>query len=79
MEPKWLVTVIIVALLAGMVGGLLGVGLAQGGMRMMMAGGSMMMSPQMMLETMRQMMLDPALRREMVEMHKQMHEMMERR
>ncbi|MGH2403537.1 MAG: hypothetical protein ACRDGN_03650 [bacterium] len=42
-------------------------------------GGAMMMSPQGMLETMRLMMLDPVLRREIVAMHKQMHNMMEQR
>ena len=44
-----------------------------------MGGGATMMSPQGMLETMRLVMLDPALRRAMVEMHRQIHDEMERR
>lgn len=81
MDSKALTVVIVVALLAGIVGGVLGATLVQGSMRMMMGmgGGPMVMSPQGMLETMRIMMLDPALRRRMAEMHKQMHDMMERR
>lgn len=81
MDGKTLTLVIVVALLAGIVGGVLGTTLAQGSMRMMMGmgGGAMMMSPHGMLETMRLAMLDPALRRGMLEMHREMHDMMERR
>jgi hypothetical protein len=81
MDGKTLTLVIVVALLAGIVGGVVGTALSQGSMRMMMgmSGGAMMMSPQGMLETMRLAMLDPTLRRGMLEMHREMHDMMERR
>ena len=81
MDARALTIVIVVALLAGIVGGVLGTTLTQNNMRMMMGmgGGATMMSPQGMLETMRLVMLDPALRRAMVEMHRQIHDEMERR
>lgn len=80
MDAKWIAVVIVISLLAGLVGGLLGASITQGGMmRMMGMPGSMMMSPQAMLDTMRLMMLDPALQAGMVEMHRQMHDMMERK
>jgi hypothetical protein len=80
MDAKWVAVVIVISFLAGIVGGLLGTSIAQGGMvRMMGMPGSMMMSPQAMLDTMRRMMLDPALQAGMVEMHRQIHNMMERK
>lgn len=81
MDGRAFTVVVAVALLAGIVGGVLGTTLTQSSMRMMMGGTAapMMMSPQSVLESMRLMMLDPALRGAMVEMHQQVHDMMERR
>ncbi len=78
MESRWIVVVVIIALLTGVVGGILGVSLVSGTMGMRMVMGSMMM-PQMMMGTMRQMMADPGIRAQMLEMHRQMHDEMERR
>lgn len=80
MDGRAFTVVVAVALLAGIVGGVLGTTLTQSSMRMMMGGtAGPMMIPHSMLETMRLMMLDPALRRAMVEMHQQVHDTMERR
>lgn len=76
MEAKWIVVVVIIALLAGLVGGILGVSLFSGGPMMRMGP---MMTPQMMIEMQRQVMADPTVRMQMLEMHRQMHDEMERR
>lgn len=81
MESRWLLLVIIVSLLAGFVGGVLSVALSSGSaaMRMGMGMGPMMMSGQAMVVMQRQMLADPSLRQQMLEMHREMHEQMERR
>jgi hypothetical protein len=85
METKLIVMVTIIALLAGLVGGFLVISPAFGGAMMlgqMMSPQMMkqqMMMPEMMIDMCRQMMADPALRAQMLEMHRQMHDMMERR
>jgi hypothetical protein len=84
MEAKWIVALTIVALLAGLVGGILGTSPAFGGAMMRMGMSpmmtpQMMMTPQTMVEMCRQAMADPALRIQMLEMHRQMHDEIERR
>lgn len=81
METKWIVVVVVIALLAGLVGGILGISQVYGGPMMRM--GAMMapqvMTAQMMVPMCQQAMADPALRTQMLEMHRQMHDEMERR
>lgn len=82
MEAKWIVVVVIIALLADLVGGILGVALTLGGPMMRMSPmmtSQMMVNPQMMIEMQRQMMADPTLRTQMLQMHRQMHDEMERK
>lgn len=81
MEAKWIVVVVVLALLAGLVGGIFGISLISGGtmMRMGPMMTPMMMNPQMMVEMQRQVMADPTVRTQMLEMHRQMHDEMERR
>jgi len=84
MEAKWIVALIVIAVLAGLVGGMLGVSPVFGGAMMRMGMSpmmtpQMMMSPQMMVEMCQQAMADPTLRPQMLEMHRQMHDEMERR
>jgi hypothetical protein len=86
METNLVVMVTIIALLAGLVGGFLVISPAFGGAMMrlgqMMSPQMMkqqMMTPEMMIDMCRQMMADPALRTQMLEMHRQMHDMMKRR
>ncbi len=83
MEAKWIVALIVIAVLAGLVGGILSISPAFGGAMMRMGMSPMMtpqmMTPQMMVEMCRQAMADPAMRTQMLEMHRQMHDEMERR
>lgn len=84
METRWIVVVVVIALLAGLVGGILSISPAFGGAMMRMGMSpmmtqQMMMTPQMMVEMCRQAMADPALRTQMLEIHRQMHAEMERR
>jgi len=79
MESRWLLLVIVVSLLAGFVGSVLGVAPFSSGMGMRIGMGPMMMSGQAMVEMHRQMMADPLLRAQMLQMHREMHELMERR
>lgn len=86
MEAKLVIMVTLIALLAGLVGGVLVISPASGGamtrLGQMMSPKMMtqqMMTPQMMIEMCSQMMADPTLRTQMLEMHREMHNEMNRR
>lgn len=79
MDPRWVLLVVLIGLLAGAVGGALGAGWIAGAWGSRMMSVPMMMSPQMMVAVHQQIMNDPQLRQQMLEMHRQMHALMEQR